>query len=100
MSITVKLFGDLRLKNKCSSDFTGGLPSLITINNEGLTTISDLLKHLNIKQSETSHIFINGIYSGFSKKINDGDRIGLFPRNMGLLYKWYFQKEEDDEQEY
>jgi molybdopterin converting factor small subunit len=100
MSITVKLFGDLRLKNKCSNDFTGGLPSLITINLKGLTTISDLLKHLNIKKSETSHIFINGVYSGFSKKINDGDRIGLFPRNMGLLYKWYFQKEEDDEQEY
>jgi len=100
MSITVKLFGDLRRKNKCSIEVTGGLPSIITINNEGLTTISDLLKHLNIKQNETSHIFINGVYSGFSKKINAGDRIGLFPRNMGLLYKWYFQKEEHDEQEY
>lgn len=95
MSITVKLFGDLR--KKCTNNFTGGLPSLITINNKELAKISDLLEYLNIKQSETSHIFINGVYSGFSKKIKDGDRIGLFPRNMGLLYKWYFHKEEDDE---
>ena len=97
MSITVKLFGDLRKKR--SNDFTGGLPSLITLNNKGLATISDLLEYLNIKQSETSHIFINGVYSGFSKKIKDDDCIGLFPRNMGLLYKWYYQKEEDDDQE-
>jgi molybdopterin converting factor small subunit len=97
MSITVKLFGDLRKKG--STDITGGLPRLITINNKGLATISDLLEYLNIKQRETSHIFVNGVYSGFSKKIKDGDCIGLFPRNMGLLYKWYFQKEEDDDQE-
>jgi molybdopterin converting factor small subunit len=97
MSITVKLFGDLR-KKTCTNDLTGGIPSLITINNKGLATISDLLEYLNIKQSETSHIFINGVYSSFSKKIKDGDRIGLFPRNMGLLYKWYFNKEEEDEE--
>jgi molybdopterin converting factor small subunit len=97
MSITVKLFGDLR--KKCSNDVTGGIPSLVTINNKGLATISDLLEYLNIKQSETSHIFVNGSYSGFSKKIKDGDCIGLFPRNMGLLYKWYFHKEEDDDPE-
>jgi molybdopterin converting factor small subunit len=94
--ITVKLFGDLR--KKCSNDFTGGIPSLFTINNKGLTTISALLEYLDIKPRETSHIFINGTYSGFSKKIKDGDTISLFPRNMALLYKWYFQKEEDDEQ--
>jgi len=91
MSITVKLFGDLRKKR--INDFSGGTPSLITINEKGLATISDLLEYLNIKQSETSHIFVNGLYSGFLKKIKDGDCIGLFPRNMGLLYKWYFQKE-------
>ena len=96
MPITVKLFGDLR-KKISTEQIAGGTPSLITINHEGLKTISDLLDHINIKKSETSHIFTNGVYSGFSKKIDNGDRIGIFPKNMALLYKWYFKKEEDEE---
>ena len=99
MSVTVKLFGDLRKKG--AHEVTGGVPKLSTITSKGLTTVSDLLTHLNIKHSETSHIFINGVYSGFSKTIKDGDCISIFPRNMALLYKWYFQKEEEkgDEQD-
>lgn len=93
--ITVRLFGDLRKKQR--NEFAGGVPTIININNNKITTITDLLKHLEIKQNETSHIFVNGTYAGFSKKITNGDNIGLFPRNMALLYKWYFQKEEDDE---
>ena len=97
MSVTVKLFGDLRKKG--ATDFTGGTPKLTTITRKGLATVSDLLTHLNIKPSETSHIFINGVYSGFSKTIKDGDSISIFPRNMALLYKWYFQKEEEKRSE-
>ena len=93
--ISVKLYGDLREKQRNES--TGGIPSIITINDDELITISDLLRYLDIKPDETSHIFVNGTYSGFSKKITNGDNIGIFPRNMALLYKWYFQKEEDDE---
>ncbi len=93
--ITVKLFGDLRKKQ--GNEFTGGKPSILTVYDNEITTISDLLQYLQINQNETSHIFVNGTYSGFSKKITDGDNIGIFPRNMALLYKWYFQKEEDDE---
>jgi len=93
--ISVKLYGDLRKKQ--SNESTGGIPSIITINDNELSTISDLLRYLDIKPNETSHIFVNGIYSGFSKKITNGDNIGIFPRKMALLYKWYFQKEEDDE---
>jgi hypothetical protein len=93
--ISVKLYGDLRKKQ--SSESTGGIPSIIAINDNELSTISDLLRYLDIKPNETSHIFVNGTYSGFSKKITSGDNIGIFPKNMALLYKWYFQKEEDDE---
>ncbi len=51
-----------------------------------------------IEENEISHIFINGKYSGIRKKINFGDKviIAIFPKNMGVLYKWYFNKEEND----
>jgi hypothetical protein len=39
---------------------------------------------------------VNGRYSGFTKKVNEGDIIALFPRNMAVLYKLYFNREEDD----
>lgn len=97
MPLTVKLFGDLR-KKISNEHIAGGTPFVITINQKGLESISDVLRHINIKKCETSHIFTNGIYSGFTKKIEDGDRIGIFPKNMALLYKWYFKKEEDEEQ--
>ena len=92
--ITVKLFGDLRRKQ--SDVLSGGVPSIIAVDDNEFTTISDLLQYLDIQQNETSHIFVNGTYSGFSKKITNGDNIGIFPRNMALLYKWYFKKEEDE----
>ncbi|MFX1499306.1 MAG: MoaD/ThiS family protein [Promethearchaeota archaeon] len=95
MTILVKLFGNLINKvsdkgsEKCS-------PLDININSEEVEYITDILKKLKIAEDETSHIFVNGVYAGFRKKVKDGDRVGIFPKNMGLLYKWYFTKHEDD----
>ena len=49
-----------------------------------------------IVENEVSHIFVNGRFAGFRKKVNNGDTVALFPKNMGLLYKWYFTREEDE----
>lgn len=81
-------------------EISGGVPIILSIDNTGIENISDILKKISIEENKTSHIFVNGIYAGFSKKVKDGDRIGIFPKNMGLLYKWYFTRVEDEWRNY
>jgi len=95
MAILVKIFGNLRKKIE-GSNVTNSLPISKHIESNGIETIADILNKLAIKKEETSHLFVNGTYSGFNKKVKDGDRVGLFPKNMSLLYKWYFTRNEDE----
>jgi len=94
MTILVKIFGELRekVKNQAIKDNS---PLNIQIEAEKVNSISDILNLFSIKKEETSHIFVNGVYSGFDKSVKDGDRVGLFPRRMCLLYKWYFTRAND-----
>ena len=94
MTILVKIFGDLRNKIKDEKP-NGALPLNLHINSENIKYITDILQNLSIEENETSHIFVNGVYSGFNKKVNDGDRVGIFAGNQALLYKWYFSRAED-----
>jgi molybdopterin converting factor small subunit len=94
MPILVKIFGDLRQKIK-DQVITDNNPLNIHLNPEEIENILDILNFFSIKKEETSHIFVNGTYSGFEKKVKDGDRVGIFPRKMGLLYKWYFTRDND-----
>jgi len=93
MPIHLKLFGDLRKKVKPQISGTASLK--FDIDNSEITYIADLLKKLNLEESEVSHIFVNGRYAGLMKKVENKDNVSLFPRNMALLYKWYFNREED-----
>ena len=93
MPIQVKLFGDLR--KKVDPQISGSASLKFDIDNSELNYIADLLKKLNIEESEVSHIFVNGRYAGLRKKIQNRDNVAFFPRNMALLYKWYFNREED-----
>ncbi|MHA1195845.1 MAG: MoaD/ThiS family protein [Promethearchaeota archaeon] len=95
MAIQVKLFGDLRSKVK-EKPIEGALPTRISLDESGIERVSDILSKLSIEESEVSHIFVNGIYSGKNKKVRDGDRVGLFPKRMALLYKWYFPVKDDE----
>ena len=94
MPILVKLFGDLR--RKAQPDITGSLPLKLNINDDSLVRISDILQKYNIEENEVIHIFVNGRYSGVTKKVKSGDIVAIFPRNMAVLYKWYFTREEDE----
>ncbi len=94
MTILVKIFGDLRKKIK-DEKTNGALPLNLHVNSENIEYISDILQNLSIEENETSHIFVNGVYSGFNKKVNDGDRVGIFAGNQALLYKWYFNRAEN-----
>ncbi|MFW9928981.1 MAG: MoaD/ThiS family protein [Candidatus Thorarchaeota archaeon] len=94
MTILVKIFGELREKIK-DQTIKDNSPLNIQLEPEKVNTISDILKFFSIERDETSHIFVNGVYSGFDKGVKDGDRVGLFPRKMCLLYKWYFTRAND-----
>ncbi|MFX1573820.1 MAG: hypothetical protein ACFFB0_13805 [Promethearchaeota archaeon] len=93
MPIHLKIFGDLRKKIK--PQIIGTTSLKFDIDNSEITYIVDILKRLNIKENEVSHIIVNGIYAGLMKKVKNKDTIALFPRNMALLYKWYFNRDED-----
>ncbi len=94
MPIDLKLFGDLR--KKADPKVSGTLPLRLKIDDSGITWVIDIFRKYMIEDNEVSHIFVNGIYAGLKKKVINGDKVSLFPRNMGLLYKWYFKREEDE----
>ena len=95
MTILVKIFGDLRKKIE-GYNISDALPLNLHIESNEIDTIADILNKFAIKKEETYHLFVNGTYSGFNKKVKDGDRVGLFTKNMSLLYKWYFERNEDE----
>jgi len=85
MAVQVKLFGDLREKAP-DQNLDAGTPSSIKFEKEEIDTIFTILEKFNIQETEISHLFVNGKFCGLGKKIKDGDRIGIFPRNMGLMF--------------
>jgi molybdopterin converting factor small subunit len=95
MTILVKFFGDLAKRLSQNKEEIKN-PLDLEIEIERIEYIEDILNKYSIEKDETSHIFVNGTYSGFKKRVKDGDRIGIFPRNMCLLYKWYFTRHEDE----
>ena len=94
MPIKVKLFGDLR--KKIEPNISGTTSLRFEIDDSEVNRIIDFLKKINIEENEVTHIFVNGRYAGLKKIIQNGDTVALFPRNMALLYKWYFKREEDE----
>lgn len=91
MAISVKLYGDLREKVPFQN-YSNGIPENLKLEKEDVKLVFDILTILNIKEGEISHIFVNGTYCGPGKKLKDGDRVGLFPRRMGLMFLEITQK--------
>ena len=94
MPIDLKLFGDLR--KKVDPEVMGTLSLRLRIDDSEIERIQDIIRKFGIDDNEVSHIFVNGVYAGLKKKVKAGDKVSLFPRNMALLYKWYFKREEDE----
>ncbi|MHA2287192.1 MAG: MoaD/ThiS family protein [Promethearchaeota archaeon] len=85
MSILVKLYGNLR-ENLKETDLQEGLPASYDIDPSLVHSVFDILEKLSIEEHELSHIFVNGKYCGVDKEVKNGDRVGLFPKNMSLLF--------------
>jgi molybdopterin converting factor small subunit len=94
MTIQVKLYGDLR--KRVSPEISGTASILLDLDESEIKYVIDALNNINIEADEVGHIFVNHRYAGLRKSVKDGDTVALFPRNMLLLYKWYFTREEDE----
>ena len=58
-------------------------------------TIGSLITRVGIPLEEVgTNIFLNGELSGLGRRVRDSDRLGIFPDDMQLLYRWYFNRVE------
>jgi molybdopterin converting factor small subunit len=85
MTILIKLYGKLREYVKVI-DLKKGLPVTLNIERSNVHFVYDIVEKFAISEDELSHIFVNGKYCGIGKEIRDGDRVGLFPKNMALMF--------------
>ena len=88
--IETHLYGKLR----CFSDSSDPRrESIISVPLEEGDTIRDVIERIGIPLDDLGlNIFLNGEYSNLSRPVRDGDRLGIFPDDMQLLYKWHFKK--------
>ena len=88
--IEVYLYGKLRRFTDNLDPSRDSIASVPVKNEDSIETIA---QRIGIPLEEVgTNIFLNGEYSALSRKVSDGDRLGVFPDDMKLLYKWYFDK--------
>jgi len=88
--IEMHLYGKLR---RFSDSSDPRRESIIRVPLEEGDTIKDVIERIGIPLDELGlNIFLNGEYSNLSRPVRDGDRLGIFPDDMQLLYKWHFKK--------
>ena len=85
MPILIKLYGNLREHVK-DVDLERGFPVTFNIEESVIHFVYDIVEKFAISEDELSHIFVNGKYCGIGKEVKDGDRVGLFPKNMALMF--------------
>jgi len=55
-------------------------------------TVGDVAARIGIPAAELgSNLFVDGQYAALDSPVPDGARLGLFPHDMQLLYKWYYR---------
>ncbi|MBL7126714.1 MAG: MoaD/ThiS family protein [Dehalococcoidales bacterium] len=88
--IEVHLYGKLR---RFTDNQDPSQDSIINIPVNNSDSIESIVRRIGIPFEELgSNIFLNGEYSALERKVSNGDRLGIFPDDMKLLYKWYFNK--------
>ena len=87
--IELHVYGKLR---RVAPQKTASGDSVLMVTLQEGDTVGTLLERLGVAPEETSNIFIEGELCGLWRPLNDGERVGVFPDDMALLYKWYFPK--------
>jgi len=86
--IEVHLYGKLR---RFADQTDPRSASVVTMPWHPDDTVGSLIDRLGIPPEELgSNLFVDGRYANRSTPVRDGARLGLFPDDMQLLYKWYF----------
>ena len=86
--IDIHLYGKLR---RFSEETDPRSESLVVLEWQEGDTVGSIVDRLGIPDDELgSNVFVNGRYADRSSPVEDGSRLGLFPDDMQLLYKWYF----------
>ena len=88
--IEIHLYGKLRRFSDQKSPLH---ESIVFLDVRDGDSIRSVVERIGIPFGELgSNIFLNGEYSGLERPVKDRDRLGLFPNDMQLLYRWYFNK--------
>lgn len=74
MLLEVRLYSGLE---RFINNIVYGEPLSVELPSEA--TVQTLLEKLKIPQKEVFSILVNGIHHDFSDKLNEGDRVALFP---------------------
>jgi len=86
--IEVHLYGKLR---RFAEQTDSRSASIVRIPSVEGDTLLKLIHRIGIPQKDLgANLFVNGRYAALECAVADGDRVGLFPDDMQLLYKWYF----------
>ena len=90
--IEVHLYGKLR---RFSSNADAQSASVVSMPWRRGDTVGRIVERLGARLDELgSNLFLNGRYATLDSLVQDGDRLGLFPDDMQLLYKWYFNPQD------
>ncbi|SDE42611.1 MoaD/ThiS family protein [Sporomusa acidovorans] len=73
MVVEVRLYATLRRYTPASPN------GVITVDVPDGSTVLDLVRKVNLYPTEIHLIIVNGIGCDFEKRLNNGDRVGLFP---------------------
>jgi len=91
--IEIHLYGKLR---KFADDPATTAQSIALVSWQPGDTVGEIVTRVRIAKTDLgSNVFLNGRYANLESPVQDGDRLGLFPDDMQLLYKWYFAPSND-----
>jgi len=81
--IEVHLYGKLR---RFADDPHPSVDSVRYIPASNGGSIKDIIEGMGIPFEEVgTNIFLNGEYSPLSRRVSDGDRLGIFPDDMQMI---------------
>ncbi len=85
----VHLYGKLR---RFAADTDPRSESVVEVLHRVGDTVGSIVARIGIPSAELgANVFVNGQYADLASPVEDGARLGLFPDDMQLLYKWYFR---------
>jgi hypothetical protein len=88
--LNVYLYGKLR---RFTDQQRPDAESLVQVPLQEGDTVASVLQRLGVPLEEVgSNIFLNWSYSALDRPVHPGGRLAVFPDDMQLLYKWYFEK--------